>query len=119
MPKSGMDLVNEAKERIDEVSPKEVQEMRSRGEDAVYLDVREPNEWNLGRIPGAVHMPRGTLEMKVEEKLPRSRKIVIYCAGGNRSALAADTLQRMGYENVSSMSGGWREWVQSGGEVEG
>ena len=118
-PKSGMDLIDEAKRRIREVSPREVQEMQRRGDDAVYLDVREPNEWNLGRIPGAVHIPRGTLETKIEQAIPRGREIVIYCAGGNRSALAADTLQQMGYAKVSSMSGGWREWVQSGGAVEG
>jgi rhodanese-related sulfurtransferase len=118
-PKSGMDLINEAKARIRELSPREVQEKRQRGDDAVYLDVREPNEWNLGRIPGAVHIPRGTLETKIEQVIPREKEIVIYCAGGNRSALAADTLKQMGYENVASMSGGWREWVQSGGDVDG
>ena len=117
--KSGMDLINEAKARIREVTPRDVQRMQQDGADVVYLDVREPNEWNLGRLPGAVHIPRGTLETKVEQVIPRGREVVIYCAGGNRSALAADTLQQMGYEKVSSMSGGWREWVQSGGAVEG
>jgi rhodanese-related sulfurtransferase len=118
-PKSGMDLINEAKTRIREVTPQDVQRLQQERADVVYLDVREPNEWNLGRIPGAVHIPRGTLETKVEQVIPRDREVVIYCAGGNRSALAADTMQQMGYENVSSMSGGWREWVQSGGNVEG
>ena len=118
-PKSGMDLINEAKTRIREVTPKEVRDMRARGEKAVYLDVREPNEWNLGRIPGAMHIPRGTLETKVEAAIPRDRKVVIYCAGGNRSALAADTMQQMGYGDVVSMSGGWTGWAQSGGDVEG
>ena len=117
--KTGAELTEEARGRIREVSPAEVAELRARGEKAVYLDVREPNEWNLGRIPGAVHIPRGTLETKIEQAIPRDREIVIYCAGGNRSALAADTLRQMGYEKVSSMSGGWREWVQSGGAVEG
>lgn len=117
--KSGMDLINEAKQRIREVSPQEVQQMQRDGADVVYLDVREPNEWNLGRVPGAMHIPRGTLETKVEQMVPRDREVVIYCAGGNRSALAADTLQQMGYDKVSSMAGGWRDWVQSGGTVEG
>lgn len=117
--KSGPDLVNEAKQRIREVTPQQVQEMQASDADVVYLDVREPNEWNLGHLPGAVHIPRGTLEGHVEQVLPRDREIVIYCAGGSRSALAADTLQQMGYERVSSMSGGWREWVGSGGAVEG
>ncbi len=117
--KSGMDLINEAKERIREVSPQEVQQMQGEDADVVYLDVREPNEWNLGRVPGAMHIPRGTLETKVEQMIPRDKEVVVYCAGGNRSALAADTLQQMGYEKVSSMAGGWRDWVQSGGKVEG
>lgn len=119
MPKSGRDLIDEAKQRIREVSPRDVQEMRQRGEDVVYLDVREPNEWNLGHIPGAVHLPRGTLETKIEQMVPRDRRIIIYCAGGNRSALAADTMQQMGYTDVASMAGGWRDWVGSGGDVEG
>lgn len=114
-----MDLIAEAKTRIREIAPREVQSLMERSEPAIYLDVREPNEWNLGRMPGAVHIPRGTLETKVEQMIPRDARIVCYCAGGNRSALAADTLQQMGYENVESMSGGWREWVGSGGKVEG
>src|SRR5687768_144316 len=118
-PKSGMDLINDAKTRIREVTPAEVREMRARGESAVYLDVREPNEWNLGHLPGAMHIPRGTLETKVEAVVPRDRKVVIYCAGGNRSALAADTMQQMGYKDVVSMSGGFTGWAQSGGDVEG
>ena len=117
--KSGMDLINDAKTRIREVTPAQVREMRARGESAVYLDVREPNEWNLGHLPGAMHIPRGTLETKVEAVVPRDRKVVIYCAGGNRSALAADTLQQMGYADVASMSGGFTGWAQSGGDVEG
>ena len=117
--KSGMDLINDAKTRIREVTPQQVREMRARGENAVYLDVREPNEWNLGHLPGAVHIPRGTLETKVEASIPRDRKVVIYCAGGNRSALAADTMQQMGYGDVVSMSGGFTAWAQGGGDVEG
>lgn len=117
--KSGMDLINDAKTRIREVTPAQVREMRARGETAVYLDVREPNEWNLGHLPGAMHIPRGTLETKVEAVVPRNRKVVIYCASGNRSALAADTMQQMGYTDVVSMSGGFTGWAQSGGDVEG
>ena len=116
--KSGVDLINEAKQRIRQVTPKEAQQMQGEG-DVAFLDVREPNEWNLGHVPGAVHIPRGTLETSIEQRLPRDRQIVIYCASGNRSALAADTLQQMGYRNVSSLAGGWRDWVQSGGSVEG
>ena len=115
--KSGVDLINEAKQRIREVTPTEALQMRAAG-DVAFLDVREPNEWHLGHGPGAVHIPRGQLETNLEQRLPRDREIVIYCASGNRSALAADTMQQMGYRRVSSMSGGWRDWVQSGGDVE-
>ncbi|HEU4628400.1 MAG TPA: LD-carboxypeptidase [Gemmatimonadaceae bacterium] len=117
--KSGADLIAEAKARIREVTPDEARERQQRDPSVVFLDVREPNEWNLGHVPGALHIPRGTMETKIEQAVPRDREIVIYCASGNRSALAADTLQQMGYEKVSSLAGGWRDWVQSGGAVEG
>ncbi len=116
--KTGAELTEEARGRIREVTPAEVAAMRERGEKAVYLDVREPNEWNLGRIPGAVFLPRGQLESKVEDSVPRDAKVVIYCARGNRSALAADTLQQMGYEDVASMSGGFQQWAMEDREVE-
>ena len=116
--KTGEDLLEEARARIKEVTPADVGGMRERGEQAVYLDVREPNEWNLGRIPGAVFLPRGQLESKIEELIPRESAVVIYCARGNRSALAADTMQQMGYESVVSMSGGFQQWVMEGREVE-
>lgn len=117
--KSGTDLINDAKTRIQEVSPAEVKQLQASGGDTIYLDVREPNEWNLGHLPGAMHIPRGTLETKVEGVIPRDRDVVVYCAGGNRSALAADTMREMGYEKVRSMADGWRGWVQVGGPVEG
>lgn len=116
--KTGADLTEEARGRIREVTPADVAGMRERGEKAVYLDVREPSEWNLGRIPGAVFLPRGQLESKVEDAIPRESKVIIYCARGNRSALAADTLQQMGYENVASMSGGFQQWAMEDREVE-
>ncbi|HEX6058471.1 MAG TPA: rhodanese-like domain-containing protein [Gemmatimonadaceae bacterium] len=116
--KSATDLINEAKQRIREVSPREAAEMR-RQPDVIFLDVREPYEWNLGHVPGAIHIPRGTLESNVEPRVPREATVVVYCAAGNRSALAADTMQQMGYSNVVSMSDGWRGWVHFGGEVEG
>lgn len=116
--KTGTDLVNEAKQRIREVTPAEVLAMQKRGAPVVYLDVREPNEWNLGRLPGAMHLPRGHLESNIEARVGREEEIVIYCARGNRSALAADTLQQMGYSNVSSMADGFGGWVAIGGPVE-
>lgn len=116
--KTGRELLEEARARITEVSAADVIEMRERGEDAVYVDVREQNEWNLGRIPGAKFLARGHLESKIEGMVPRDRRVILYCARGNRSAFAADTLQQMGYANVASMAGGWAAWVAAGGDVE-
>lgn len=116
--KSSEDLINEAKARIRAVSPGEVQAMQARAEPAVYVDVREPNEWNLGRLPQATLIPRGTLESAIERRVPRDATIIVYCASGNRSALAADTLRTMGYANVASLEGGFRAWVDAGGPVD-
>jgi rhodanese-related sulfurtransferase len=117
--KTGQDLIDEAKQQIKEVTPEQVRDMQSLNERAVYLDVREPNEWNLGRIPHAIHLPRGNLETKVEAIIQRSQKVVIYCARGNRSALAALTMKQMGYEDVASMARGFQGWAEIDGEVEG
>jgi rhodanese-related sulfurtransferase len=116
--KTGTDLVNEAKQRIREVTPRDVLGMQQRNATAVYLDVREPNEWNLGRLPNAIHLPRGNLESNIEGMVGRDETIVIYCARGNRSALAADTLQQMGYTDVCSMSEGIGGWIAIGGPIE-
>jgi len=116
--KTGTDLVNEAKLKIKEVTPREVLAMVQRNDPVVYLDVREPNEWNLGHLPNAMHIPRGNLESNIEARAGRDETIVIYCARGNRSALAADTLQQMGYANVSSMAEGFGAWIAIGGPVE-
>jgi len=117
--KTGEDLIEEAKQQIEEVTPEQVRDMQDRKENVVYLDVREPNEWNLGRLPHAIHLPRGNLETKVEGMIDRGQKVVIYCARGNRSALAALTMKQMGYENVASMSRGFMGWADINGEVEG
>ena len=117
--KTGEDLIEEAKQQIDEVTPEQVRAMQARDERVVYLDVREPNEWNLGRLPHAVHLPRGNLETKVEALIDRSQKVVVYCARGNRSALAALTMKQMGYGNVASMARGFLGWADINGEVEG
>jgi sulfur-carrier protein adenylyltransferase/sulfurtransferase len=116
--KTGQDLIDEAKQQIDEVTPEQVREMQAHGEQAVYLDVREPAEWNLGRIPHAVHLPRGNLESKIEGLIDRDQRVVVYCARGNRSALAALTMKQMGYERVASMSSGFQGWADINGEVE-
>jgi rhodanese-related sulfurtransferase len=115
--RTGKDLLDEARSRITELSAAEVLAMRARGEDIVYVDVRELNEWNLGHIPGALHVTRGNLESRIESVVERDRRIVVYCARGNRSAFAVDTMQQMGYSSVSSMSDGWAGWVGEDGDV--
>jgi rhodanese-related sulfurtransferase len=117
--KTAAQIFAEAKERITQVTPQEVRDAVGRGEDVALIDVREPNEWNLGHLPGAVHIPRGVLESGIETRVPRERRVVLYCASGNRSALAAEMLEQMGYTDVASMSGGFRGWAEMGGYVEG
>ncbi len=117
--KSYADLVADAKARIREVPPQEVAAMLGGPERPVVIDLREPNEWNLGHLPGALHIPRGRLESQIEARVRRDQPVVLYCQGGSRSALAADTLREMGYEKVVSLAGGFRDWAVSGGEVEG
>ena len=119
MNRSGRDLIDEAKRRIREVTPAEAMRMRASGAPVVFLDVRDLNEVVLGKIPGAVHVSRGNLETKVEAAVARDAQVVIYCASGNRSALAAVTMEAMGYRDVCSMSGGIRDWAALGGDVEG
>ena len=118
MLKSGQDLIDEARQQIEEVTPEQVRELQTSNEPVVYLDVREPNEWNLGHLPRAIHLPRGNLEGKVEGLIDRNQKVVVYCARGNRSALAALTMKQMGYERVSSMSRGIQGWADISGEIE-
>ena len=116
--KSGTDLINDSKGRIRQVNAAEAQALHARG-GAVFLDVRDQQEVNLGRIPGAVHISRGNLESKVEAIVPRDTPLVVYCGGGGRSALATDTLRQMGYTNVSSLAGGFRGWAEAGGDIDG
>lgn len=117
MTVTGKDLIAEAKSRITEIAPAEAMAARSDA-DVVFLDVREPNEWNLGHVPGAIHIPRGQLEGRVESVVDRDKRVVVYCAGGSRSALAADTLKQMGYDRAESLRGGFGEWAAAGGDVE-
>ena len=118
--KSYEERVADAKTRVREVTPREVLDERRGGTDAetVYLDVREPNEWQMGHIPGAVLLPLARVEGDVTSVVPRDRRVVIYCARGNRSALAADTMQNLGYRDVASMAQGIAGWAAVGGEVE-
>ncbi|MEO8945715.1 MAG: rhodanese-like domain-containing protein [Gemmatimonadaceae bacterium] len=87
---------------------------------AVHIvDVREDTEWTAGHIAGAVHIGKGVIERDIEAKIPdKDAAIILYCGGGFRSVLAADAVQKMGYTNVASMAGGWREWTAAGAPVE-
>jgi adenylyltransferase/sulfurtransferase len=116
--KTAADMIASAKARIAEVTPYQVMEMQRRGEPITLLDVRDLQEVNAAKIPGALHISRGNLETKVEAQVPRTAHVIIYCASGNRSAFAADTLQEMGYRNVASLAGGIRAWMEAGGDVE-
>jgi len=107
-------LVADAKKRITEISPQEAA-AKTKSSDAVIVDVREKDEWDESHIPDAVHMSRGTVELEVEEKFPdRNTTIICHCGGGGRSALAAESLQKMGYKNVRSMAGGFKAWKAAG-----
>jgi rhodanese-related sulfurtransferase len=117
MNKTGADLIADAKSRIVEIAPDQAQKLLAAG-GVTFLDVRERQEYNLGRIPGAIHMPRGALEGKIEGVLSCDATVVVYCGGGSRSALAADTLRQMGYTKVSSLKGGYRDWAVGGGAVD-
>jgi molybdopterin/thiamine biosynthesis adenylyltransferase/rhodanese-related sulfurtransferase len=118
---TGPELIRRVKEEIEEVDPRAVREgAKLNGDAPVIVDVRDQHEWDEGHIPGAVHVPRGHLESRIEGAAPnRHRPVVLYCASGNRSALAAHTLQTMlGYEKVASMTGGITLWKDRGYEVE-
>ncbi len=108
-------LVDAARAEITETDAASVRQRMDDGEAMVLVDVREPDEWDRGRLPGAVAMPRGVLERDVEAAVPDlDAPLVLYCGGGYRSALAAQSLGRMGYTNVQSMDGGWRAWTEAG-----
>jgi rhodanese-related sulfurtransferase len=116
--KTGAQLLAEVKTRVKQVSVQDVFDMQKSGERITMLDVRDLNEVNLGKIPGAVHISRGNIESKVEAIIPRDAHVVIYCASGNRSAFVAETMEQMGYKNVASMAGGIRGWAEAGGDVD-
>src|SRR5204863_854905 len=117
---SGAELLRQIKEQINEVDPREVHDIVNNGYDAFVVDVREQHEFDEGRLPGAVHVPRGHLETRIENAVKdKHARVILYCQSGNRSAFAADTLQRqLGYTNVESMNGGITLWKDRGFEVE-
>jgi len=107
-------LVAAAKKNITEISPQDAA-AKSKSGQAVIVDVREKDEWDEQHIPDAIHMSRGTIELDIEEKVPDTNALIIcHCGGGGRSALAAESLQKMGYKNVRSMAGGFKAWKAAG-----
>src|SRR4051812_19874216 len=122
MSPSGAEVIRQIRSQIDEVDPSDVRAaLNGNGNGVVVLDVRETEEWDAGHIPGAKHVPRGYLESRVEGAIggDRSQKVVVYCASGQRSALAANTLKELlGYEDVASMNGGITLWKDRGYDVE-
>src|SRR5947199_6776554 len=111
------DLLAQAKSSIREVDTEAAEAAIAADPATVVLDVREPDEYEQGALPDAVHIPRGHLESQVENKIAdRDAKVVVYCAGGTRSAFAADTLTQLGYSDVVSMAGGFNKWKNEGRE---
>ena len=108
-------LVQDAKKNVKETNVADVKRRSDAGEKFVLVDVREDNEWANGHLSGAVHLGKGIIERDIVQRVPDANaKIILYCGGGFRSALAAENLQKMGYTNVESMDGGWRGWVEAG-----
>ena len=111
-------LVNDAKSRIREISVADTRARLAADQNVRLIDVREDNEWRAGHAAGAKHLGKGIIERDIENEVPdKSTELILYCGGGYRSALAADTLQEMGYTNVFSMAGGWKAWQESGAPV--
>ena len=114
-----LDLVNDAKKRVAEMDIDGYQKVRDAGVPHILVDVREDNEWDAGHAAGAVHLGKGIIERDIEAAVPdKSTRLVLYCGGGFRSALAADNLRKMGYPEAISLDGGWKAWVKAGLPVE-
>jgi len=107
-------LVAAAKRNITEISAADAKKQAEAGA-AILIDVREEEDWKEGHAHGAKHLSRGVIEMEIEDEIPDPKKpIICYCGGGSRSALVAESLQKMGYENVRSLAGGFRAWKEAG-----
>lgn len=123
--RTAMDLVKEAKDQIENLTPDQVKDEMA-DQDVVLIDIRESEELaQNGKIPGSFHAPRGMLEFYADPSLPyhkaefdRERRIILHCASGGRSALAAKTLKDMGYGNVAHLDGGLKAWKEAGFETE-
>src|SRR5690349_6730133 len=114
-----LDLVNDAKTRVKEIDIDEYQRMAAAGDPHMLVDVREDSEWAAGHVAGAVHLGKGIIERDIEKTEPeKDTKLVLYCGGGFRSALAADALRKMGYTQAITLDGGWRALQGSGSPLE-
>lgn len=112
-------FVNETKKRIKEISPSVLKEKIDKKEPVIIIDVREDREWPTGHIPSAIHMGKGVIERDIEKEIPDPQSpIVVYCSGGFRCALVADSLQQMGYTNVYSLDSGLQGWINEGFSIE-
>ena len=112
-------IVNDAKSRVQQIDIEGYRKMQAAGEPYLLVDVREDNEWAAGHAAGAVHLGKGIIERDIEVQVPdKNTRLVLYCGGGFRSALAADNLQKMGYTDAISLDGGWKAWQQAGLPVE-
>lgn len=102
-------VVNDAKTRVAEINIDQYKQMLAKGEEHILIDTREESEWAAGHVMGAMHLSKGIIERDIETKISdKSTPLVLYCGGGFRSALAGDTIQKMGYTKVISLDGGWR-----------
>jgi len=114
-PPRFLKIVDDAKTRVRATNVDEVKSKLDHGEQFVLVDVREESEFAKDHLPGALHLGKGVIERDIEHAIPDpSAPLVLYCGGGFRSALAAENLQKMGYTNVISMDGGWRDWTAAG-----
>lgn len=112
-------IVNDAKRNVKETNVEEVKVRLDCGDKFFLVDVREESEWDKGHITNAIYIGKGVIERDIEKKIVNTEaEIILYCGGGFRSALAADNLQKMGYNNVSSMDGGYSGWVKAGYSTE-
>lgn len=111
--------VEDAKSRVQHFGIDEYKKLAASGEPFKLVDVREESEWAAGHAAGAIHLGKGVIERDIEKTVPDAdTRLVLYCGGGFRSALAADALHKMGYRNVISLDGGWKAWTESGMPVE-
>jgi len=112
------ELLARVKDEIDEISTIEAHERLESSGRPIFVDVREPDEWEEGHVPGAIYTGRGRLEQRIEGLVPdKTRELVVYCSAGSRSAFAAKVLEELGYENVVNLAGGFADWKRNGFDV--